>query len=324
MTPADPLPGQILFRSSDVGEARQRIGEVFCPHRLEPLAGDRRLDVRFQFSRYRNVGLVILSYGGEARISCGPMRSFHAIQIPLDGRVNVKTGNTEIAADRTVAYVPDPDASLDMRLSTGNKHLVVLVDRGALQSHLGKMLGRELGRPLGLAPAMHLTTPAIRSWLETVNLLRADAEGPGILQNPMLRPQFERTLMSQLLLALPNSYSEMLAGGETAPAPRPIRQAEQLIIDHARESLTVEDIAEAVGLSVRSLQAGFRRYLDTTPLERLREARLAGAYAELAAADPASMTVSAVAARWGFWHLGRFSVAYRKRWGVSPSVTLRS
>ncbi|MBB6377738.1 transcriptional regulator GlxA family with amidase domain [Pseudonocardia eucalypti] len=106
--------------------------------------------------------------------------------------------------------------------------------------------------------------------------------------------------------------------------PRPIRRAEALIVKHAREPLTVTDIAEAVGLSVRGLQVGFRRHFGTTPLSRLREARLAGAHAELVAADPTTTTVSAVATGWGFWHLGRFSASYRERWGVAPSITLRS
>jgi len=33
-------------------------------------------------------------------------------------------------------------------------------------------------------------------------------------------------------------------------------------------------------------------------------------------------SISSIALRWGFGHLGRFSVAYRKRYGESPSQTL--
>ena len=35
-------------------------------------------------------------------------------------------------------------------------------------------------------------------------------------------------------------------------------------------------------------------------------------------------SVAAVAARWGFTHLGRFAIEYRRRFGVHPSQTLRS
>ncbi|WP_280314981.1 helix-turn-helix transcriptional regulator, partial [Nocardia abscessus] len=199
------------------------------------------------------------------------------------------------------------------------------IDRDALDTHLRRVLGRSPDRPLRMSPTMQLRSPAVRSWLETLRMLHLDAAGPGLLRDSRLRPQFEQLIMSQLLLAQPNSCSELLFGGSVANStPRPIRRAEQLIADQARDMPSVADIAAAVGISVRSLQEGFRRYLDTTPTERLREARLVGVHAELAAADPTTTTIAAIAADWGFWHLGRFSALYRKRWGVSPSTTLRS
>jgi AraC-like DNA-binding protein len=38
---------------------------------------------------------------------------------------------------------------------------------------------------------------------------------------------------------------------------------------------------------------------------------------------PDDLTVTDVAERWGFGHLGNFALHYRKRFGESPSQTLR-
>lgn len=320
----EPLVEHRRVCSSDRDEARERVGEVFCPHGLEPIGGASELHMRFNSVNYGAVGLNYLDYGAEVRIRPVELRTFVLVQIPLAGRALVKTGVEEICSDVRTASVPNPDAPLDMQWLAGNPQLIVRIDRAAMEQQLRRMLGREPARPLRLDPAMNLTAPAARSWLGTVDMLRADADGTRCMAHPTLRPQIEQLLISQLLLAQPHTASGELSGPTgTAPVPRTIRRAEQLIVDHAREPLTIEDIAEAVGVSVRALQEGFRRHLDITPMARLREARLVGVHAELAAADAACVTVSAVAAGWGFCHLGRFSVAYRERFGESPSVSLR-
>jgi AraC-like DNA-binding protein len=55
----------------------------------------------------------------------------------------------------------------------------------------------------------------------------------------------------------------------------------------------------------------------------LRLVRLREAHLELLAADPAGgATVTGVAARWGFFHPGRFAHYYREVHGCSPYRTL--
>lgn len=43
---------------------------------------------------------------------------------------------------------------------------------------------------------------------------------------------------------------------------------------------------------------------------------------DLLAADPQTGSVTEIAARWGFFHLGRFSRAYRSAYQELPSRTL--
>ena len=75
------------------------------------------------------------------------------------------------------------------------------------------------------------------------------------------------------------------------------------------------------GVSTRSLYAGFRDFVGASPMQYLRELRLERARAELLGSDAAN--VAAVALRWGFAHLGRFSSEYRQRFGETPSETLK-
>jgi transcriptional regulator GlxA family with amidase domain len=88
------------------------------------------------------------------------------------------------------------------------------------------------------------------------------------------------------------------------------------------QPLTLSELAQATGISVRSLQYGFRRFRNVTPFAYLREIRLAAAQAELS--SPLNrLSVQDVALKWGFTHMGHFAARYRAAYGETPSETAR-
>jgi AraC-like DNA-binding protein len=115
---------------------------------------------------------------------------------------------------------------------------------------------------------------------------------------------------------LPQGYGERRNGH--------LRAAVDFIQMHAHEPLTVADIAQAAGLSIRGLQEAFQRVLERTPMAYLRAVRLARAHEELRALDPETTAVADVARRWGFTHMGRFSSTYAAQFGEYPRQTLRN
>jgi len=103
-----------------------------------------------------------------------------------------------------------------------------------------------------------------------------------------------------------------------------LRRALEFVHTHAREPIGTPEIAAAAGLSPRGLQQSLRRHLDQTPGDLLRGIRLDGAHEDLRRADRDRTNVAEIALSWGFGHLGRFSAAYRSRFGVLPSESLRA
>jgi len=103
-----------------------------------------------------------------------------------------------------------------------------------------------------------------------------------------------------------------------------LQRAIEFINTHARDDISVADIAAAACVTTRAVQLAFRRYLDTTPLGYLRQVRLEQAHRELLAAHPAPGTVTRIAADWQFTNPSRFTARYRATYGVLPSHTLHS
>jgi transcriptional regulator GlxA family with amidase domain len=111
----------------------------------------------------------------------------------------------------------------------------------------------------------------------------------------------------------------------TTGAARPpgLRRSVSFIHENADGDIGLSEIAAAANLTPRAVQYMFRRHLGVTPMEYLRRVRLDRAHRDLQAANPAVDTVNSIAGRWGFAHAGRFSVAYRRVFGLSPRATLR-
>lgn len=188
-----------------------------------------------------------------------------------------------------------------------------------------ELLAQLTGKPVQLTGHRPGPAAASRQLARAIAYLRdhvlADA---AVADEPLVASTAAQHLAASVLYAFPHT-----ARGEGAVRDRvdahtaTLRRALAYIDDHADQPVTVAEIAAAAHVTPRALQYAFRRHLDTTPLAHLRRVRLAHAHRELAAAGPGDgVTVTEVAARWGFYHPGRFASHYRETYGQAPHRTL--
>jgi transcriptional regulator GlxA family with amidase domain len=138
---------------------------------------------------------------------------------------------------------------------------------------------------------------------------------------PAAATSFDEFLISLVLTQHPHNYTDELHTRARSTPPRLIREAEHLMRT-GEIGLTVGEIASRLGVSLRSLEAGFREYRRMTPTQSLRTVRLRRVREGLLA-PTATTSVTTVALENGFLHLPRFSGYYRAAFGESPTVTLR-
>ncbi len=99
------------------------------------------------------------------------------------------------------------------------------------------------------------------------------------------------------------------------------RRARDYLREHASELVEISQLAESLGVSMRSLQESFRRQFGVSPREYLFDCRLENARKLLLASDSASVT--SVALNSGFNDLSQFAAKYQGRYGELPSKTFR-
>jgi len=190
-----------------------------------------------------------------------------------------------------------------------------------LQGCPSRMAGRVRA---GLLPVLH-------SALADVQPVLSPILSPVIVPGSSLAPasgavlaQAHDQLVDALLSHLACHSPCGDAGLPLSPGERwhVVRRAEQYLADCGEPSVRIEALCTAACTSLSRLERAFRETFGVGPRRYLTLRRLAAVRRELLRRESRS-SVTDVATRWGFFHLGRFGQDYKALFGESPSQTLR-
>ena len=172
----------------------------------------------------------------------------------------------------------------------------------------------------------HRIRPLAQLMSRLLNLHEAAGHLAKTAPDILAHPEVARALEEGLVHAMVSCIS----GGE-APEISSVhhrhaavaRRLEELLEANFDRNLYLTELCRAVGVSERTLRTCCHEHLGMSPTRYLWLRRMHLARRGLRIADPAATTVTEVATSYGFWELGRFSVAYRSLFGESPTAALR-
>jgi AraC-like DNA-binding protein len=243
------------------------------------------------------------------------------LHLPIRGAFNVAVRGRVVDGTPASGIITSPGPEQTMLAEPDAARLSVSIRGAALNAHLAALLGETPRLPVRFAPQINLDGPRARGF---ANILRSTAldldENGSALADAMATARFEDFVMSWLLLAQPNNYSEALARRGPRIAPREVRRTVEFIHEHLAQPLSLADLVAASGVAGRTLLKHFGDAQGKSPMRYLRDLRMQRVHEALRSGGAA--TVAGAAQRCGFTHLGRFAVEYRMRFGESPSATL--
>lgn len=315
-----------IFYTEDVRAAARMVSKVLAPGALNLAEGaEPGFAASLYGVRLRDISMLYLDLTVAATLDVPVMGPYFCVCMPTNGRVECSGMGRTFDANTVRALVTSPGSSATMRFDHDSPILVIRIEQEALAAHLTRLLGRALPHPIAFEPAFDIATEAAMRWNTAVQLLHAEVYYSGsLVQRGQGIGAIEELLMSSLLLLQPSNYHDQFARPSGRGERRVVTEATDFIETHLGERITMDMLARNVHMSVRSIQQAFHDELGMSPVAYIRERRLTRVREELTDALPSDgVTVTNVAHRWGFSHLGSFSVEYRKRWGESPSETLR-
>ncbi len=315
----------LLLDSTDWDEIQQQTNRVFLPYQVMPTGKIVRPQSllhsvgigRFTLSRFKygvpirtshfnrsaGVGAVLTGLSGSARHIIG------------------KHQTTDTA--RGEAFVVDISQVQDYEVSFDEQHLQLncMFPHALLSDYFVKLYGTEAdARMWQFAFKLEASNTAWHSLLMYCS--QCIDQFPEAMTHGALGRRLEELIAAHLLTQWQQRLTEGKPFVTLDLSPRHVMRAERYVQEHARFCPTLTDIAQAVGVSVRTLNASFRAYRQTTPMMLLREARMNGVRTALLQA-PEGASVRSIVLDWGYLNMGMFAGDYQRRFGELPSTTLR-
>jgi AraC-like DNA-binding protein len=262
------------------------------------------------------VGLHYCRYDTPVHIEFPEMAGYRQL-ICLSGSGTVTVQGRRISVDEHTSCIIPPDTRFTVDYGDCYSQIVLQFDPAMLRRKaelvaVDSSLRFPEVEPLAMA----------RLWrLKSIALTLAHQFSEDINEENIAIVELAQSLASTFLcenLTRPQSGSRPLLG------PSRLRNAalfEDYIDAHWNEPLTVEDIAAAGGVSVRSVFARFKERRNTTPMAYLRGVRLAQAHRLLLEGGETTSVID-VAMKCGFSSFGHFAKRYKDQYGELPSTTL--
>ena len=202
-----------------------------------------------------------------------------------------------------------------------NASQILCLDWCVVVCTIAALLERPVLDSLDLEPVLDLTTPSgqIIGNLAGTIVQGMRNSGP-LLSSPLGVSMLSEAMADLIIRFTHHRFTQRLGQRITAVAPWHVRRAIDYMHANISEPFTIAMVADAVGVSLRALQCGFRAFRGTSPGGYLRTIRLQAAHDQLA--DPLNQkSVREICAMWGFFHPGRFSIVYRNAFGECPKET---
>lgn len=289
------------------------VTDAYFPHRLSVRADGPPVGGTVRSVDLGPVRLARIGWGCEASVESEHPGAW-AVNVPRSGVLEASVGGRHVLSLDGQATVCPPDVTTSMTRWSADCAIVGMrVEADHLAAEVPALVGRSVAR---MPAQVDLRRDAGRTWLALLTSVGGEMlRDPGLRGDPVVTRRLGAALTAAFVLAC---FPDSEAG---SVRPRIVTLVLDAMEADPAADWTASELAAVAGVGIRRLQDGFRTYLGTTPTHALAEIRLARVHADLLAGEAA--TVADAAHRWGFTHLGRFAAAYRERYGVAPSATLR-
>ena len=318
-----PLANKLVFESTNVDEIHHTIGRYFKSHDISFMDNNSNLHTKLHRTRLNNLSINVLEYGGNVMVDPGKLDDFYLIHINLQGTSELTYEQGHISINSNEAVICTPHRAHRFWWQPDSQVLAIQIPKERLQKHLRLITGLPIHEEIDFELALDLNAPEMQGLSGFINYMLDDAGNDnGLTHHRATAESLESTFLTSLLRLQPGSHQDAMKMSDNTTAPGYVRRAENYMLANLNRSLKISELAEASGVTARTLRSAFQQFRGTSTARYFLGLRLATARKQLMNTAP-EQTVSDIAFDLGFHHLSNFAAIYRRRYDESPVQTLK-
>ena len=322
------LNNHSILRNAHPGEVSRHVNSLVGEHYFRIVKGptpDRKKRAVLCHRPVENISFNYLYFGEEVVISAPRPTNYYHLQFILDGECGVQSNSGNYIATRDTALTVNPYHPENFIYSEDCRKVIVRVEKDRMDSYLTDILGFPIKKPVEFSQVVDIASEELKSLQRMVQFFceELNAKQPSLLSSDYLSTPIETLFLRAFLHAVPNNYSHLLSNMGAKAIPASIRKVDHFIHENLTEDITMNDLTDVAGLSVRVLYKTFERYKFMAPMAYLKKIRLEKIRERLTSGNPDGETITELALEYNFNHLSRFAADYKKHFGELPSETLK-
>jgi AraC-like DNA-binding protein len=321
----EPLFQRRVFRSDKKVDCHFQVTNELSEHEI--CWKGNNVDTELFKARIHRLEIFMLKYGAEVVITPEPFQNFVLVHMTMKGVAEIESDRQKISIRENQAAVLSPQKSLRMWWQAGSEQLILKIPVGLFDEI--RMPEKTPGEAI---PSVHLLPPtAMLHWNYLMQSLLGVLNLPGKANGKanwidhversavqFLSDQFSEFPAQAACESEIISHTSLEALSGSSAVCR-LDALEQYIWKKLSAPVSLNDLANAAGVSVRWLNVLCQQQHGIAPMVLLRNKRLDAARTKLISCPEAKITDTAF--EFGFGHLGRFSAYYQERFGELPRVT---
>ena len=264
--------------------------------------------------RLEHMGLFAVS-AKSFKVTIEPQNDFYGLTVPLTPLIVTESGQKQ-TYDAPSAHRLSLGHAFDCSAKNDCRFLAVSLFSAPIHDYSHKLLQSDIHEPtinskvsLFSQSGNNLLRSVARTW-STLN--------DKIHTSKISTKELEDDLLASFVLHSNINTEQSYKHDDSYH----LNRAVEYIYENLKNPITRDQLTDVSGRSIRTLSRAFEKEYGMGPMAFIKQRRLNSAYLDLLSATADTTSIMQVALNYGFLHVGKFAIDYRKTFGESPSVTL--